>query len=257
MIICNRKKSQISDDQRKLIDLLQKEARTLFYDKMMYEINDSLTSILAICDAEPTNSIPKIKEHINKINESLKKTKSYQSSTCDTNEFDIALSLKNLLRVVRENYRDLSLISFISDIKAPAKEDQSSFEQLFLYLFDSLFIAGDSEVMIELKQKDQDAMITISKKHCSFNKEVTERINHFKNEKSFHGSIHMAAEGSEAEVVIRLPLQFKFISVSKPVINKGLSSAQKQSSAKGRGKLGKSDSKWGFLENQISPDFAY
>lgn len=257
MIISGRKKSQISDEQNKLIDMLQAEARTLFYDKMMYEINDSLTSILAICDAESTNSIPKIKEHINKINESLKKTKSYQSSTCGTNEFDIALALKNLLRVVRENYKDLSLISFISDIKAPAREDQSSFEKIFLHLFSSLFISGDSEVMIELRQKDQDAMITISKKDCTFKRGIIEKINHYKNEKDFQGSIHISTEGNEVEVIMRLPLQFKVISVSKPVVNRSTLPALKQSFSGEAAENKGSESKWGFLENQLSPDFSY
>jgi hypothetical protein len=219
MVMTKRQKSQIAEEHKELVDKLQVDARTLFYNKMMYEVNDSLTSILAICDIEAQKSIPKIKEYINRINESLNNTKNYQSSTCAINTFDITLVLKNLVRVIKENYKELDVIHFISDIKAPAKGDQSQFEQLFLNLFVLLFLNdADSEIMIELKQRDQDAMITIVKNPCSFAEESLEEIDKMNQEESFKGSIRAMPSGGGVEAIIKVPLQFKIVKIEKPIM---------------------------------------
>ena len=214
-------KSQIVAKHSELVEYLQAEARTLFYDRMMYDINDSLTSILAICDMEAKKSIPKIKHYIDRINHSLKNTKDYQNSFCVGENFNISLVLDNLIRVINDKYKHIKTICLISDIKALVQGNQFKFEQLLLNIFVSMLFQGsddDSEILIELRQKDQDAMITVFKEDFTFSKEVLERIDKIKQEEGFKGKAQIIPRGKGVEVIIKVPLQFRVVSISEPVV---------------------------------------
>lgn len=206
-----------------LVERLQVDARMFFYDRMMYDVNDSLTSILALCDVEAKGSIPKIKKYIGNINKSMHNTKNYHTSFTGEKRFDVSLVIKNILRVLEDNYKEAQLIPFISEIKASGTGDQSLFEKILLRIFiDMCHEKGsdDSDIMLELKQKGQDAVLTILKDRFTFSKECLKRIDKLKEKTDFKGSIQINPHNKGVEVIMRIPLQFKTVTISKPEIKK-------------------------------------
>lgn len=195
-----------------LIKKLQQKARMFFYDSIMYEINDSLTSILAICDKESrVEDIAKIKQYINRINESLGNNKKYQN---DLNEkkFDINFIIKNLIYVLKENNKEAKIIYSPIEIKATAQGDQSKFEELFLcVLVDMLQDKNtvDNEIAVGLKQKNQDALVTIVNNKHVFSKEAIDQIYKIKEEINPKGNTQIISTGEGVEVIIRIPLEFQ------------------------------------------------
>jgi len=215
--------------QKELVKKLQAEARMLFYDHMMYDINDSLTSILAVCEIEPKEAIPKIKQYIHRINQSLHDTKNYQNNSYDEKKFNISLVVKNIIRAIEGNYRQMKLIPLVSDIKAPVLGEQSKFEQLILCILVGILFelnANDSEVLIELRQKDQDALLTILKDNFAFSKEILEQINTMSQTEDFKGSVQITPQGKGVEVIIKIPLQFQMVNIGKPILKKTTSPKQ-------------------------------
>jgi len=221
MVISKFLKSHISDKNEELVKQLQQEARMLFFDKMMYDINDALTSILAACDVEGKEAIPKIKQYIHRINQSLNNTKNFQSNIIGDKKFNVSIVLQNLIHVVKDRFKDAKYACIISDIKAPVQGDQYKFEKLLLYIFVSLSLnsgATESETLIELRQKDQDAMITILKGSFTFPEHVLEQINKIHSEADFRGTVQITPHGNGVEVIIKIPLQFHAVKISMPVI---------------------------------------
>ncbi len=205
-----------------LIERLQIDARMLFYDRMMYDINDSLTSILALCDVEAKASIPKIKEYITRINHSLHNTKNYHTSFTGEKRFNVTLVIKNILQVLEENYKEVQLTPFVSDIKAPCVGDQSLLEKILLCMFVDMCQSSDEAIMLELKQKDQNAMLTIVKDGFNFSKECLTLINKLKEKSDFKGNIRINPYKKGVEIVIQIPLQFKVVHISNPKTKKTL-----------------------------------
>jgi hypothetical protein len=220
MVISKLPKTQNQDKSGELVAKLQQEAHMLFYDKMMYDINDALTSILAVCDVEGKEGIPKVKQYIHRINQSLNNTKNYQSVCSSNKQFNISAVLQNLINVIKDKYKAAKLTCLISDIKAPVQCDQSRFEEFFLYMFINMLTsvnAMDSEILIELRQKDQDSMITILKDFYVFEPEVMEKINKISNKSDFNGIIQITNHGKGVEIIIKIPLLFRVVSISNPL----------------------------------------
>ena len=206
-----------------LVERLQVDARMLFYDRMMYDINDSLTSILALCDVEARGSIPQIKKYISNINKSLHNTKNYHTSFTGEKRFNVSLVIKNILRILEDNYKEAQLIPFVSEIKAPGIGDQSLFEKILLCIFIDMCHKKDpdsSDIMIELRQKDQDAVFTILKDRFAFSKECLKRIDKLKEKSDFKKGIQINPHNKGVEVIIKIPLQFKTVTISKPETKK-------------------------------------
>lgn len=211
MVVSKFHKLQIESNQKELVSQLQKEAQQLFYDRMMYDINDSLTSILAICDVEAKGVVPKVKEYIHRINKSLHNTKSYQKSTLDK-KFNINLVLRNLMRVIDENYVLPKKAALLSEIKASVQGSQSHFEQLFLHIFVNLFPEGnqsDADILIELRQKDQNAMLTIIKDDSLLASDALERIDEVIKESKFGKNTFLKTKESVVEITIKVPIIFE------------------------------------------------
>jgi hypothetical protein len=226
MVISKLPKTQNQDKSGELVAKLQQEAHMLFYDKMMYDINDALTSILAVCDIEGKEGIPKVKQYIHRINQSLNNTKNYQSVLKSDKEFNISAVLQNLISVIKDRYKTAKLACLISDIKAPVLCDQSKFEELFLYMFINMLTSAntmDSEILIELRQKDQDAMITILKDFHAFQPEVLENINKINGKPDFNGNIQITNHGKGVEIIMKIPLIFRVVSISNPILKKNFS----------------------------------
>jgi hypothetical protein len=227
MVISKLSKTQNSDNKHsELVSKLQQEARMLFYDKMMYDINNALASILAVCDTEGKEGIPKVKQYIHRINQALNNTKSYQSVSSCNRQFNISSALQNLIHVLKDKHKAAKLTCLISDIKAPVQCDQSRFEEFFLYMLISILASAnamDSEILIELRQKDQDAMITILKDFYVFGPEALEKINKIINKPDFNGNIQITNHGKGVEIIIKIPLIFHVISIGNPMPKKNLS----------------------------------
>lgn len=216
MVISKLIKKQDPRKQGEIIERLQQEARMLFYDRMMYEVNDSLTSILAVCDVEGRDSIPKVKQYIHRVNQSLLDAKNYQSHFSGDKKFNVSLVVKDLMHVIKENYKEGKFACLISDIKAPVQGDQSKFEILFLNIFVSMLLEGESsesEILIELRQKNQEAMLTILKDSHVFSRKSLERISEAKNKEGFKGELSITPHGKGVEIIVRIPLQFSVINV--------------------------------------------
>lgn len=222
--------------QQELVSYLQQEASELYYDRMMYDINDSLTSILAVCDVEGKEAVPKIKQYIHRINQSLNSTKSYQSNSDEDKKFNVSLVLKNLVKVIEEKYKDVKMACLLSDIKAPVQGDQSIFEKLLLHVLVNMFFTGNSnnsEVLIEMRQKDQYAMITILKDQHKFSEPVMDMINNLKEDEGFNGELQITQRGNGVEVIIRIPLQFSLVaSMAKSKQREARPQTQRQSETK-------------------------
>lgn len=253
--------TQMVSKHEELVQQLQQEARMLFYDRMMYEINDSLTSILAVCDVEGKEAIPKIKKCIDCINQSLKNTKHYQNNFAGKKRFDISLVLRNLVRVIKDNIKESKIACLLSDIKAPAQGDQAAFEELFLHLFVNMFSFSNnpdfrSEAIIELRQRGQDAVVTILKESHQFSEETLKKINKIKKEKDFVGDVRINTKTHGVEVIILVPLQFQVVEIDQPSVKSSkrhLSGKSKTSSKKSV-----SQSIWeNYKKKFIFPGFAY
>ncbi len=216
-----------------LIERLQVDARMLFYDRMMYDINDSLTSILALCDIEAKKSVPRIKEYISRINDSLQNTKNYHISFTGEKRFNITLLTRNILRVLEDNYKSVQFTPFISDIKAPCIGDQSLFEQVVLCMLIDMCEekgAGESAIRLELKQESQNALLTLYKEGFTFTRECQARIDKFTAESDFQGKLQVQNDKKGTEAVIRVPLEFKTVTFQKPQV-KGTSSSEQRAPA--------------------------
>ena len=210
-------KSQIVERMRERVARLQNEARMQFFDRMMYEINDSLTSILAITEMEPKDSIPKIKQYIHRINQSLQNTKHYQTVSSGVKMFNVTQVLRNLVHVVEGNFKKAKLVSLISDLRAPVLGDQAKFEQLFFTIIVDIVerAEGESEVLIECRQKDQFAQITILKDRFTFSEEVLGEVNRIAEETAdFKGRLQVTPQGNGVEVILKIPLQFQTVSLT-------------------------------------------
>jgi len=221
MVISKFLKPHSADKYTELVKELQLQTRALFYDRMMYEINDALTSILAVCDVEGKEAVPKIKQYIHRINQSLNNTKNFQSSLRSDKKFNVNIVLQNLIHVIKEKYKDVKMACIISDIKAPVQGDQAKFEELLIYIFISMFTNPnvlESEMLIELRQKDQDAMVTILKDSHVFSFDIMEQINKIRDGGDFKGNVQITPHGKGIEVIIKIPLQFSLVSISNPVV---------------------------------------
>ena len=256
MVISKFLKSHTVDKHKELVQELQRETRALFYDRMMYEINDALTSILAVCDVEGKEAIPKIKQYIHRINQSLNNTKNFQSNLREDKRFNISVVLQNLIHVIKERYKDAKMACLISDIKAPVQGDQSKFEELMLFILINIFTNPnilDSEVLIELRQKDQDAMITILKDSHVFSPEAREHVDKIREEADFRGNVQITPHGNGIEVIVKIPLQFSSVNISRPIV-KNIQHVQKKVTHKSNEvqRNVSSDKSWGGI-NDVAP----
>lgn len=213
MVLSKRFKSQEKEARKARVEALHDQARVLYYEHMMYSINDSLTSILAICDTEAKETVPKIKYFIQKINGALEDTKNYQKCSASEAKFQVSMILTNLKRAIEDNHKEAKITWLLSEIKAMVRTDQSTFERLFLTLMVHLIPekvgADESELVIELRQKDQDARITLVKEGFSPSKALREDIEAFNQSEAFKGLVQMTTQGGGVEISLTLPLQFE------------------------------------------------
>ncbi len=199
---------QATKENKELAKKLHKDMNANFLEHAMYDINDALTSILALCDMEQMKSIPKVKNYIQRVNELLDYAQVYQDKTI----FNVNHVLNNVVDVIKDYFKDKVKISYsFNPVKALAESNQPQLEQILLYIFVELISFGkdgsDLEMSIKLHQKEQDAQIIISKNVFSFSSNALKEIDVLRE--NFVGSIQMNPKSEGVEIDIRLPLSFK------------------------------------------------
>jgi len=174
----------------------------------MYDVNDALTSILALCDMEEMKSIPKVKTYIQRVNELLKDLRVYQN----VNMFNMNHVLENVIDVIKYHFKNKTKIDYsFSKVNALAEGYQVKLEHMLLYILIEMMSGGtetdDSKIFISLHQKEKDAQILIKKVGYSFSQLAITEIDKLKE--NFAGNMQMENQGGEFSVNIRIPLSFK------------------------------------------------
>ncbi|MFH0820207.1 MAG: hypothetical protein V1908_00370 [Candidatus Peregrinibacteria bacterium] len=193
-----------------LVRKLQGVTPQHFLERSMHEVNDCLTSILAVCDSEAVHTVPKVKKYIQRVNKSLASVKSYQAAAYGKKHFNLSLALENILNVIEDNFKGkVKIVRLISDLNAMAQGDPTELEEFLLYLLVELIEDGaalETDLLVELRQKNQDALITILKDKVLFSGKVLEEIEH--RAKRLTGIVQIAPQVDGIEATIRIPLVF-------------------------------------------------
>ncbi len=195
---------------KKNLDLakeLHNQMNANFLEHSMYDINDALTSILALCDMEQMKSIPKIKKYIERVNGLLLNVQIYQ----DINVFNVNHVLNNVVDIVDSNFKNKVKIEFNSvPVKALTESNQTQFQHILLYLLIELINSepsGEALISMSLHQKEADAQIIIKKDNHNFSQGALKEVDNLRE--NFIGNMRMNLNNNNAEIVIRLPLNFK------------------------------------------------
>ncbi|MBN1258511.1 hypothetical protein JXA05_02010, partial [Candidatus Peregrinibacteria bacterium] len=192
--------------KRELVKELQNRMSSHFLEHAMYNINDALTSILALCDMEQMKTVPKIKQYIQKVNSLLGDVKIYENTTL----FNANHVVQNVTDIIEDNFRGKSkIIRDFSLIRGFVESDQKKLEEMLLYLlveFMTSDAAGHSEpVVVSLHQKESDMRIVIMKDSYSFSLSALKEFNRMRGEFG-KGVVQMSPYKEGVEVNIRLPL---------------------------------------------------
>ncbi len=209
MVLSKLMKAQAAKRRKKLIQSLQFKAKNIMLDRTSHDINDNLATILAIAENESDTIVGHAKEHIKEINDSINDLRHYQVNVHRDAPFDMELIVKNTMAAMEAHYKGrLSIDSRLAGLKAFAAGNQSKFEEVLLNIM--VMMSGTKskdpvEILVELKQKDADAMLTLMREGGIFNALDMELVAAM--QKEFSGKILITQE-NDLEVVIKLPLQF-------------------------------------------------
>lgn len=199
---------QIAKKNRELAVELQSEMDANFLEHAMYDINDVLTSILALCDMEQMKSIPKVKEYIKRVNELLNDVQIYQDETT----FNVNHLLRNVIDIVKDNFKNkVKILTTFSTVKALVKSNQKLLERVLLYLFIELITTPnkpeEGSIYVTLSQKDNEAIIQIRHDDFIFSHEQLKEVGELRED--FSGNMEVSKKGNGVSISIRLPLTFK------------------------------------------------
>ena len=199
---------QASKENKKLAEELYDEMNSNFLEHAMYDVNDALASILALCDMEDMQNIPKVKKYIQRVNSLLNDVQVYQSNS----SFNISHVLDNVIDVIKDHFKNKAKINYtFSEVKPLVKSNKFQLEQILLYILIELITAEqDSDLLdisVRLHQKEQDAQIIIEKTNYKFTKPASEEISRLIDK--FPGKIKINLKGQGVEIDIRTPLNFR------------------------------------------------
>jgi intracellular sulfur oxidation DsrE/DsrF family protein len=173
----------------------------------MYDVNDALASILAICDMEQVSSLPQVKKYINRVNDLLSDVKHYQ----DRRVFNINHVLKNVVNIMEDSFKHRIKLT----LRTPAanllvESEKAQIEQILLYSLIEFATRADDkcpEVIVELNQKDTTAQITVSAVDFSFSPHAMEELSAMRN--NFDGRLRMKTDDRKVEIEMGLPIRFR------------------------------------------------
>ena len=198
------------EKQQELLGKLKLQTSRHFLERAACDINDALTSILAVSDTQAPQVVPKVKRYIERVNDSLLSLKIYQSALQQKSAFNINAVLSNILNVVEENLKGkVEITRVLNEVKAMAKGDQSDLEELLLYLFVQLAESGKegkSDFKVELRQKDQNALIIVTNNSIVSSETALRELR--AKAGSFHDAIQINPQATRTEFIIYLELLF-------------------------------------------------
>jgi len=194
-------------ENQELARELQNKMNAHFLEHTMYDVNDALASILAVCDMEQVSSLPQVKKYINRVNDLLSDVKHYQ----DRRVFNINHVLKNVVNIMEDSFKHRMKLT----LKAPSanllvESEKAQIEQILLYSLIEFATRADDkcpEVIVELSQKDTTAQVTISGVDFSFSPHAMEELSAMRN--NFDGRLRMKTEDRKVEIEIGLPVRFR------------------------------------------------
>lgn len=177
-----------------------------FFEHTMYDVKDTLTSILALCDMEDMKQIPQVKKYIQRVTDLLHDVRLYH----DHYHFNVNHVMINVINVLKKGYKNRIHINHDLDfIKANTQSDRNHLEQVLLYSLIEAIESCDAELAVDvsLQQKEQDAMIIIHLRAFKYNSIALKEITEFHNPDTFRMKIGSVEGGTE--ISIRLPLSFE------------------------------------------------
>lgn len=190
-----------------LAKAFQEEMGGHFFEHVMYDVKDALTSILALCDMEDMKQMPQVKKYIQRVTELLQDVRKYH--VCS--QYNVNHVLINVINLVKDKYKSkLQINEHLSFIKANAKSDRIMLEQIMLY---SLIEAAEAspgpvKLEVELVQKERDAVITWDLKGFRYSPVILKEIHALhKPTSTFRMQLNETEEGTE--MILRLPLSFE------------------------------------------------
>jgi hypothetical protein len=204
---------QIKKLNNEALKKLRGQILSNFLEHTMYDINDALASILALCDMEDMKSIPKVKKYIQKVNSLLEDLSVYQNDEF----FNVNHVLKNIIDLIKDDFKQKANIEYAPvQVNALVKSKQTYLEDVLLCLFFELVSkANESQVdpiVVDLRQKDRDAVLTITKKNFSFSTNFLKDFDELKGKADF--SIRLSPKDGGVEVVIKMPLEFNQMKIN-------------------------------------------
>ena len=192
-------------DKKDLVTALQVRMNDHFLEHRMFNVNDALTSILALCDLEQMRSMGKVKKYIEKVNDLLEDVRVYQNQKL----FNVNHVIENIINIIEDNFKDIVEIEKnLKSISLMVEGDQCELEHLLLYLFiESIASKKDSiaKVNINLSQIGKEAIIEFKNDHFPFTEEVRKELDRLKE--SFFGMVRIDATPERIKVIIELSLQ--------------------------------------------------
>ena len=209
---------QIIKKNRELAKKLQSDIDANFLEHAMYDINDALTSILALCDMEQMKSIPKVKNYIQRVNELLNDVQIYQ----DDKIFNINHLLRNVIDIVKDSFKSkVKILSSFTQVKALVKSNQKCLERILLYILVEFMLIQEkpeeSSIYVELIQKDTEAQILIKRENFNFSHEQLKEIGELRE--NFSGKMEISKKENSVFIRISLPLSFKSASMFNILTN--------------------------------------
>jgi len=204
----------LMDEQKKeLSSELQQKMCHHFLEHRMYDINDSLTSILALCDMEQMKSLHKVKTYIQKVNSLLDDVKAYDSSPF----FNVSHVLKNVVNIIQNHFKKSDIVYESVALKVLGTSDRSRLEHLLIFILIELITdipknQKDATIKISLSQKNTLAVIKIQKSHYSFSATGLKEIESLKSK--FSGDVSISPVSKGIDILIHVPLSSRSSSES-------------------------------------------
>lgn len=183
-----------------------------FFKHTMYDVKDALSSILALCDLAEMKELPSVKENIQKVTQLISDVSLYH----DHMAFNVEHVVVNVIKILQGSYKESLNISLEVSLKeALARGSQGHLEKSLLYLIieaiESIKRASgntkkDVQLMIELSQKNRDAIVTIRVQGFHFEEVIRKEILSFGNQNEL--KVQVFEINKDTEVTMKVPLSF-------------------------------------------------
>lgn len=183
----------------------QDDMGAYFFEHTMYDVKDALTSILALCDMADMKQIPQVKKYIQRVSDLMQDVRIYHEREL----FNLNHVIINVINTLKKNYKDRIGFTYdLSLVQAYTRSSQDHLEQVILYAIVEAVetSSGTLSVVLEVTQKERDALITIKLKDYTYTDTIYKAISDFHDREAF--KMQIVPEENFTEISIRLPLSF-------------------------------------------------